>query len=78
MRLLLAVMLAAAVVRPNYEIPEYPDKGPEYDLRLPLVCTYGEANCIATPPRENMVDKANRRFMRDQDRLRCANHPDQC
>lgn len=78
MRILLAVMLAAAVVRPNYEMPEYPDKGPEYDMRLPLVCTYGDVNCIVMPPQENMMDKANRRFMKDQDRLRCANHPDQC
>ena len=29
-------------------------------------------------PKETELEKAQKRFKEDQDRLRCANHPDQC
>ena len=29
-------------------------------------------------PKETELEKAQKRFQEDQDRLRCANHPDQC
>lgn len=33
---------------------------------------------IRIRPTESELDKANRRFEKDQQRLLCANHPDQC
>jgi hypothetical protein len=67
MKLAILILAATAVIRPNYEVPTYPDKGPEYDLRLPPLCTMpGSGLCIVNPPQENFVDREKRLFQERQ------------
>jgi hypothetical protein len=59
--------------------PIYPEYGPDYDLRLPLECSYyPNAPCIIVAPREDPVEKAQREYRERQDRFQCAQHPEKC